>query len=167
PDALLGIAQAWDLGDRPERAYEILTELLAGEPGEVGPAALERYAALAERLGRPETSRKARERLLQAYPRSIEAAAARLALASLPSEPGAGAVGVAIGTFIDRGRARLLASEAKRAGFPDAQVVSRGQGLTAVHTVRLGIYSRRVDAIQAGEQAAKALGVTYQVVKAP
>jgi tetratricopeptide (TPR) repeat protein len=165
-DALLGTAQAWDLSDHPDRAFAALAELLEGDSGEVGPAALERYAALAERMGRPEQARRARERLLQGYPRSIEAAASRLAIAAQTAEPGRDVVAVVIGTFIDPARARSLASAAKRAGFPDAQVVSRGRGLSATHEVRLGTYARRGEATKAGEQAERALGVTYKLVRA-
>ena len=167
-DAWVAIAQAWDLSDRPERAFEALGQALEPDAGEVGPAALERFASLSERMGHPDQARRARERLIETYPRSIEAAAARLAIATTqPGGPGQGAVAVVIGTFIDKSRARSLASEAKRAGFPEAQVVSHGQGLAETHTVQLGVFPRRQQAVEAGEQAAKALGVAYQVVKAP
>lgn len=166
-EALLGLAQAWELSQRPERALEVLDALLDGELGEVGPAILERTAALAEHARKLEQARRARERLLRDYPRSIEAAAARLALASAADSPGASGVAVVIGSFIDRARARSLATEAKRAGFPGAQVVTRGEGLAAVHIVRLGTYPGHTEARRAGEQAAGALGVTYQIVKSP
>ena len=166
-DALLGVAQAWELAERPERALETLEPLL-GEPlGESGPAILERIGALAERANRQDEARRARERLLRDYPRSIEAASARANLAASAQRPGAGTVAVVIGQFLDQARARLLAAEAKRAGFPNAQVITRGQGLAAIHVVRLGTYSSLSEARQAGEQALRALGVTYQVVKAP
>jgi hypothetical protein len=165
-EAQLAIAQAWDLGDRPDRAIAVLDELVASELGEIGPAALERFATLADRAGRPGQARRARERLLQRYPRSIEAAASRLALAALAPETGRNLIAVVIGSFIDPARARSLATSAKRAGFPDAQVVSQGSGLSAVHNVRLGTYSRRADAIRAGEQAERALGVTYTLARA-
>ena len=63
--------------------------------------------------------------------------------------------------------ARSLASEAKWAGFPNAQVITRGQGLSAIHVVRLGAYMSPQEARRAGEQAAQALGVTYEVVRSP
>jgi len=166
-DAWVAIAQAWDLSDRPERAFEVLAQALEPDPGEVGPAVLERFASLSERMGHADQARRARERLIETYPRSIEAAAARLAIATEQGAPGQGAVAVVIGTFVDRARARSLASEAKRAGFPEAQVISHGQGLAETHVVQLGVFPRRVQAVEAGEQAAKALGVAYQVVKAP
>ena len=75
--AMLAQAQVWELAQRPARAAEVLGLLLNGEPGEAGPAALERAAALADGDGHEEDARKARERLLREYPRSIEAAAAR------------------------------------------------------------------------------------------
>ena len=166
-DALLGIAQAWDLSGRADRATDALSEVAEGELGETGPALLERLAALSERLKHPDQARRARERLLAIYPRSIEAAAARLELAQAEAGSAAGHVAVVIGSFLDRARAQSLAGEAQRAGFPGAQVVTRGEGLAAVHTVRLGTYSRHLDARRAGDQAAKALGVTYRIVRSP
>ena len=170
-EAMLAQAQAWELAQRPARAAEILGILMDGTPGEAGPAALERAAALSERDGRDEAARKARERLLREYPRSIEAAAARRAVFS-PAEPQSpdenrpGAAAVVIGSFVDPARARSLASSARAAGFPEAQVVSRGQGLSAVHLVRLGVYPRAADARRAGEQAEQALGVTFELMRA-
>ncbi len=166
-EALLGVAQAWELSQRPDRALEVLNTILEDDLGEVGAAVLERAAALAERSKRPEQARRARERLLRSYPRSIEAAAARLALARAAEAPGSGHVAVVIGSFLGAARARSLASEARRAGFPDAQVVTRGEGLAAVHIVRLGAYASHAEARGAGEQAARALGVTYQIVRSP
>jgi tetratricopeptide (TPR) repeat protein len=165
-EARLGLAQAWELSERPERAFEVLSQLIADPLEEIGPAVLERYAALAERLARPEPARTARERLLRDYPRSIEAAAARLAQAGV-DESGSGAIAVLIGSFLDLSRARSLANEAKRSGFPGAQVVTRGEKLAAVHHVRLGVYATRTEAQRAGAQAERALGVTYQIVRSP
>lgn len=165
-DAQLAIAQAWDVSDRADRAMGALDELMASDLGEIGPAALERYATLADRAGRPGPARRARERLLQNYPRSIEAAASRLALATPAPETARNLVAVVIGSFIDPARARSLATSAKRAGFPEAQVISQGSGLSAVHTVRLGTYARRADALRAGQQAERALGVTYTLARA-
>ena len=39
-DAMLGVALAWELAGRPERAFEELGQLLERDPGEAGPAAL-------------------------------------------------------------------------------------------------------------------------------
>jgi tetratricopeptide (TPR) repeat protein len=72
-EALLGVALCWEAARRADRALETLLALLAGEPGEAGPPALERTAALATALRRPELARRARERLVREYPRSIEA----------------------------------------------------------------------------------------------
>ena len=72
-EALLGIALCWEAQRRPERALETLQTLLSGDPGEAGAAALERTAALATALRRPETAARARDRLLREYPRSMEA----------------------------------------------------------------------------------------------
>jgi len=78
--AQLGVAQAWELAGQPRRAYDALIPLLDwGTGSEVEPTALERVVALGERLGHPEQARRARERLLRQYPRSIEGAAARVA----------------------------------------------------------------------------------------
>lgn len=164
--ALLGIAQAWEVAERPEQALETLEPLLGQELSETGPTILERIAALAERANRQDEARRARERLLRDYPRSIEAASARAHLAAAAQRPGAGTIAVVIGQFQDRTRARALASEAKRAGFPNAQVITRGQGLAAIHVVRLGAYTTPTEARQAGELAVRALGVSYQVVRA-
>ena len=164
--ALLGVAQAWEVAERPERALETLEPLLGQDLGETGPTILERIAALAERADRQDEARRARERLLRDYPRSIEAASARAHLAAAAQRPGAGTIAVVIGQFLDRSRARALASEAKRAGFPNAQVITRGQGLAAIHIVRLGAYTTPAEAREAGELAGKALGVSYQVVRA-
>jgi len=169
--AMLAQALAWEQAQRPARAAEVLGLLLAGDPGESGPAALERAAAMAERDGHDDDARRARERLLREYPRSIEAAAARRAVFS-PRDPAGrgearpGATAVVIGSFVDPARARSLAAAARAAGFADAQVVSRGKGLSAVHMVRLGLYPRAADARRAGEQAEQALGVTFELTRA-
>ena len=162
--ATLALAQAWELARRPERALELLAPLAEAPLGEPGPAVLERLGALDERLGRPEPARKARARLLEEYPRSTEAAAARLALATA-EQPGLGAVAVAIGSFVDVARARALASEARRAGFPAATVIERGSP-AVLHVVRLGVYANTRQARTAGDQAARALGVTYEIERA-
>jgi cell division septation protein DedD len=173
-EAMFARAQAWELAQRPARAMEILSALLAPERvdlGEVGPAALERVAALADQVGQDDRARAARERLVREYPRSIEAAAARRAVFS-PAESRAqaagrpGATAVMIGSFVDPSRARSLAAAARAAGFAEAQVVSRGEGLSAVHLVRLGVYPRSAEARRAGEQAAQALGVTFELTRA-
>jgi hypothetical protein len=71
---LLGVAQCWDAERRPDKAFDVLHQLLAGAPGEAGPAALERYATLAAQFHRDNEVRAARRRLAHEYPRSIEAA---------------------------------------------------------------------------------------------
>jgi cell division septation protein DedD len=149
---------------------EALEELLAIDPGEVGPAALARAAELAEAGGREEQARTARERMLRDYPRSIEAAAARRAEFSPASRPAGRmrpgqSTAVVIGAFVDPARARALAAAARASGFADAQVVSRGEGLTAVHRVRLGVYPNANQARQAGAQAEQALGVTFELTR--
>src|SRR5204863_7764591 len=132
--------------------------------GESGPALLERFGARGERCGRPGPVRKARGRLLEEYPRSAEAAAVRLARATA-GRPGLGGVAVAIGSFVDVARARALASEARRAGFPSAEVIERGSP-AVLHVVRLGVYANSRLARTAGDQAARALGVAYEIERA-
>ena len=88
PLALLALAQSWELAGKPDRAFDLLGRLLEGNPGEAGPAALARFAALAERFEQPEQAHRARVRLLRDYPSSLEAAGARLAAAPV-AVPGA------------------------------------------------------------------------------
>lgn len=168
PLAQLGVALAWELSDRPEQALQALEALLSRDPGEAGPAALERQAALADRLERRELARRARQRLRRQYPKSIEAA-----LVSMPEDvaapppPAGGTMTVQIGAFADPARARSLAESAQRGGFPSAQVVTRGEGEARMHVVTLGVFGTREEAVRAGERAALALGVTYQVTRFP
>jgi len=169
--ARLAQAQLWELAQRPARAAEILSGLSAEDPGEVGPAVLERSAALAEAQGQGAEARSDRERMLREYPRSIEAAAARRAAFSPASPRAAGrarpgaSTSVLIGAFTDPARARSLAAAARAAGFGDAQVVSRGEGMSAIHLVRLGVYPGVSEARRAGAQAEQALGVTFEVTR--
>jgi tetratricopeptide (TPR) repeat protein len=163
-EALLGLAQAWDLARRPDRASEVLALALAEPLGEAGPAVLERYAALAEVSGRVSEAQEARERVIREYPRSIEAAAARR-IRPVGGTAGGGTVAVVIGTFQDAGRARALAADAVRAGFADARVVTRGEGLAAMHVVWLGTWPDTKKAAAAGEQATRALGVAYEIAR--
>lgn len=161
--AQLGTAQAWELERRPEKALDVLRTLLAGEPGEAGPAALEREAALAEQFDRDDEARRSRQRLAREYPRSLEAAR----LGAAPAAPtGAGPVGVQIGVFADRERARTLAQQARRAGFGAAQVIERrGDGpRPTLWVVRLGTFPTRAEAEAAGDRAQAALGVGWQVM---
>ena len=162
-DAMIGVADCWLALRHPDRAESWLDQALDAEPGERTPAALERLAALAEHDGHEGEARNALERIARDWPRSIEAASARVALLA-GGPPGAeGPLTVTIGTFLDPARARSLANEARRAGFPNAEVVTEGEGLAAVHEVRLGRYSDPRQAERAGQQAGLALGVTWQV----
>jgi len=168
PRAQLGVALAWELADKPEAALQALEAVLAKSPGEAGPAALERQIALAERLQRPELARKAAARLRRDYPRSIEAARASLPAAAPPPAPAeGGSVTVQIGAFADPARAKSLVESAQRGGFPGATVVVRGEGDARMHVVTLGVFGTREEARRAGERAATALGVTYQVTRFP
>jgi tetratricopeptide (TPR) repeat protein len=162
---LVALARTWELSRRPDRAIEALDEAAKEPAGEHTPPLLERYAALQEAAGHPAVAERARERLIQDYPRSIEAAEARRVRVTA-AEAGGGSVAVVIGTFLDPARARSLATAAQRAGFDDAKVVTKGEGLAAVHAVWVGTYSDAKKAQVAGEQAARALGVTWELTRA-
>ena len=161
---LIALARTWELSRRPERALAALDEAAKEPAGEHTPALLERYAALQEAAGHPAVAERARERLIQEYPRSIEAAEARRVRVAA-AEAGDGSVAVVIGTFLDPARARSLATAAQRAGFDDAKVVTKGEGLAAVHAVWVGTYPDAKKANEAGEQAARALGVTFELTR--
>ena len=72
----LGEAQCLVAQGETEPAFAALQKLLAGEPGEAGPPALEALAALADRTHRDLDAAEARRRLAREYPRSLEAARA-------------------------------------------------------------------------------------------
>ncbi len=72
--AQLGLAQSFALSGEVARELDVLDRLLEGPAGEAEPAALERYAALCERLQRTGDAQVARVRLLRRWPRSFEAA---------------------------------------------------------------------------------------------
>jgi len=162
--AQLGIAQAWELAGRPERARQTLETLLAGDPGEAGPAALVRLSVLADAAQQPDIARRARERLMREYPASFEAAGARLAPIASPADVQA-AWTVELGTFAAEARARSLAAAAQRAGFPRAAVVTRGPGPNWTHVVILGRYGSAAEARADADRAASALGVTAKVTR--
>jgi CheY-like chemotaxis protein len=143
-----------------ESAREALAAFLAAEGYPVREAANGREA-----LDRPEV---ARERLRRDYPRSIEAARVALPAATpSPAPAQGGTVTVQIGAFADPARARTLVESAQRGGFPNAQVIVRGEGEARMHAVTLGVFGTREEARRAGERAATALGVTYQVERFP
>lgn len=187
PEALLGVAFCWEAARHPERALETLQTLLAGEPGEAGPAALERVAALAARLDRPELARRSRDRLARDYPRSIEAVrAVRPPLAgvapmarpaSRPPAPTARVappplssqvpLAVQIGVFRDEPHARELAELARRRGFGPVRVPALKDASGPLFAVRVGVYATAGDAQSAGERLRRTLGVAWRVVPAP
>ena len=166
--ARLGVAQALQAEGRAPMALDELRKLLAGDPGEAGPAALTAYALLTERAKRPDDARQARTRLLREYPTSVEAArlAALPLAAATPATSRAGGVNVQIGAFSDLPRANALAESARRAGFGSASVDQRpaGPGRTALYVVRLGGYANLEEARAALDKAERALGVSGQVV---
>lgn len=158
-EAMLGIAIAWEMTGRNERALEELGRLLEGDPGEAGPAALERTIAIAEALHRPEVARSARVRLLRVYPRSIEAA-----MLSAPGVAGASAakrIELLSGPYDSATRARALVSTARRAGFTDAEVVEPRAQSPKSYRVRLGSYPDAAAARAAGARATEKLGVPW------
>ena len=55
--------------------------------------------------------------------------------------------------------------EARRAGFPQAEVITRTSPAT-LHTVRLGVYPGTRQARAAGDQATRALGVASEIERA-
>lgn len=165
-NARLALAQIWERSGKRERARDLLEALVAGDPGESGPAALERLAALEAALGRPESSMKLRERLLRQYPRSPEASR-ETALPSPAAPAPSRMVAVQIGAFLDRARAERLADAARRAGFAEVQVMRRGSGPAALFSVVIGRYADAELARRDGERAAAALGVTWQAIPRP
>jgi tetratricopeptide (TPR) repeat protein len=188
PESQLGVALCWEAARRPERALETLQTLLAGEPGEAGPAALEHVAMLATRLERPELARRARERLAQDYPRSIEAMRALRAVgsgparashpASRPPDPAAARLApppvaaqvplaVQIGVFREEARARELAERARRGGFGPARVAALTDASGKLFAVRVGVYATAEDARGAGDRLGRALAVSWRVVPVP
>lgn len=148
----------------PEKSYDVLRALLAGEAGEAAPAALDRYVVLARAMHRDDEAKKARERLLRDYPGSVEAVRVQAAPFEAPAE---GAVTVQIGVFSTHARAAVLAQNARRAGFAETEVVTRRSpdGMSPVYCVRLGRYANREAARAAGERVQHALGVGWQVEK--
>jgi len=165
-EASLAIALAWEQARKPERAYEELGRLLAGDPGEAGPAALERRIVLAEQLHFPMEAQDARARLLKDYPNSIEAAGMATVLIEPPGNTAAGTISVQIGVFSSFARARSLTNAARHAGFTTAEVVTIGEGRGRTFSVRIGTYPNVHQARQAGESASKKLGTAYRLVGA-
>ena len=166
--AQLGVGQAFEQDRHADKAFAAYQQLLLGEPGEAGPAALERIAALGAALHRDEDARRARLQLAQKYPASLEAA--RLAASPVPAPPQLpGAIAtrsVQIGVFSERSRALALVDAARRAGFPDTGATERAlsEGRPPEWVVRLGRFANADVARRAGEKAERALGVSWKVV---
>lgn len=161
-DALLGVAQTWALAGRADREAEVLERLVAGDPGEAGPAALERLANMAQRQGSVDDSRRWAARLRRDFPGSVEAA--RMAPAEqLGAAAGSGRVMVRLGAFSTAARAEALAASARRYALGEVRVESRGEGSGEAHVVLLGPYATPADARAAGERAAAALGLTFRL----
>jgi tetratricopeptide (TPR) repeat protein len=186
-EAKLGTALCWEASHRSDRALEVLQGLIAGDPGEAAPAALEELASLAIRLGRPEVARRAQQRLIEQYPRSVEAMRAELAPAaasvprapkpprsgaavSRPAPPPAAVQGpfsVQIGAFREPNRANVLAASARRAGFGPVRVSAIEDAGGRLFAVRVGVYATAEDARAACARVGPALGVACRIVSAP
>lgn len=165
PDALFAQALAWEMADRPERAMQQLEELLVLGPAAATPAALERLAALADGLNRPDVARDARARLVAEYPRSLEAVSTLAAAGAEPApEEALGTFYVEAGSFRQEARARALAARATRSGFAAAEVILHGEGAAGIYSVRFGAYASAAEARQARDLAARSLGVAARVV---
>jgi len=163
-EAAYGVALAWDMANRADRALDTLAPLLRSDLGEIGPAVLETYAAIADRLDERDAAGRARARLLTDYPRSMEAAAAATVLgAPQEGETGPGAIAIEVGRFTNASRARALLQRVRRAGFRDARVIQRGEGPSRTWAVRLGRYTSELAARQAGLRAERGLGVEYRL----
>ncbi len=163
-DALLGTADAWVSEDRFDKAFATLQQLISGDMGPAGPAALERMSVVAERLNRAADAERAKARLLSSYPGSMEA----LALVArdketAPAAPTSGPVAVEAGRFANAARARGLVVRAQRAGYKDARVVEHVSAATRSFAVRLGSYPDRPSAREAQLRAAKELGLTARI----
>ncbi len=171
-EARYAIAEAWDKSGRPERAVEVLRELLADAPGDMAAPALERLSALSLRLGDTESAKRAGEELERSHPSSIEAmrrpeTPAVVAPVASPGKSEKGRIGVQIGAFSDEALARGLVQRARQSGFARAASVRQGTGGTALHLVRIGWYASEEDARRAGELASRELGVAYRLVRQP
>ncbi len=165
--ARLGIAQAWDMAGRPDRARDALEPLVTRGvqgAGDVGASALELYATLSQRLGHPRDADRARARLTAQYPQSMESAVVA-AVAAMPDAPAreAGPVGLEAGAFSSNSRARALAQRAVRAGFEGARVVQHGTGGSARYAVLLGSYPDEREAREAQARAQRELGITARI----
>jgi tetratricopeptide (TPR) repeat protein len=163
--AQLGLAHAWELSKRPDRAIDVLTALTRDDAGEAGAAALSRLATLAAAAGEVDVARHAHERLLREYPGSMEAASARLADGSPPEARRP--IAVQLGAFSEPTRARALADVARQAGLGEVRVVERAEGGMKLHVVMLGPYAKEADARRSAARASERLGVVARVVSAP
>ena len=186
-EAKLGIALCWQASRRNDRALDVLQGLVAGDPGEAGPAALEEVAALATWAGRPDVARRAQQKLVRQYPHSMEAMRAGLvpaaapaprvpkparigAAVSRPAPPPAAVQGpfsVQIGAFREPDRANALAASARRAGFGPVHVTAIEDAVGRLFAVRVGVYATAEDARSACARIGPALGVACRIVSAP
>ncbi|NOT34097.1 MAG: hypothetical protein HOP12_08000, partial [Candidatus Eisenbacteria bacterium] len=166
--ALAALGSAWEISKHPERARQAFMAALEAPRASTAAFAAERAAAYEKDAGRTRASSKLREQVVRDFPRSVEATSAREALAapaaSHPAPQERGRFAIEIGTFNNPARARSLVAAAKAAGFRDARVVTKGEGVGALHHVWLGSFLDSKRAESAGDAAGQALGVRWVVV---
>jgi len=164
-DAQLALAQVWEAGGRTDRALEELESLLAADPGELGATALAMRYEIGTAQHRDGEAERAAERLLQQYPRSLEAARLRQRVVTPPSTQGH--VAVRLGAFSDASRARSLAAAARRAGFTEVRVIPPVGSGARLYIVRLGPYADPDQAQKQAERVAELLGVIPERIQMP
>ena len=166
--AQLGIAQALEAEQHPDKALAAYQQVVSADAGEAGPAALERIAALGGSLRHEDDARLARLQLARQYPASLEAArlAASPAPAAAPTPNVSAARSVQIGVFSERARALALVDAARKAGFADTEATERAStdGRATVWVVRLGRFASADAARAAGDKAERTMGVSWKVV---
>ncbi len=158
-DARLALAITWEEGRRPDRALDLLEPLVHEGRGEAMPAVLEHVNGLAVRLHQTGLADRARTRLLEEYPRSIEAA--RVGLVT----PGASGAAVELGPFPSEPRAHAVADLARALGFTAARPETRGSGRGRAYVVRLGEFDSDPAARAAADRARRELDVPARVIE--
>jgi len=160
-EARLGAALAWEQAHHPERAFEILLPLMHEAQGEIAPAVLERAISVADQLDRPDVASAARQRLFRDFPRSIEAARAGV---MPPKSVGAG---VELGPFPNEPAAHAAVEQARRMGFPSAEVRVEGVGAARVIFVHFDGFANADEARHAADRLKRELGIPARVTGAP
>jgi hypothetical protein len=155
-DATVGLALAYELGRHSDKVLETLEPLLANAKGEAMPQALERLFTVASHEGRDDLARRARERLVEEFPLSMEAQRA-----GLPAPPPGATSLLVAGPILDSDRAASLLLEARKAGFAVARL---GTGERAgEYVIELGEYTDPNEAKREAERARRALHLNVQI----